>query len=80
MFLGGGDTPDVKHIPTGLVGRGLQNREGRYRFARIYNGENWNPGTTAPLTQPGVNVTVGDYLLAVNGRELRASDDHLQLF
>ncbi len=50
---------------------------GRYRFARIYNGENWNPNLQAPLTQPGVNVKTGEYLLAVNGRELQASTDDI---
>ena len=38
---------------------------------RIYNGENWNPDLRAPLTQPGVDVKVGDYLLEVNGRDVR---------
>ena len=37
---------------------------GRYRFARVYRGENWNPDLKAPLTQPGVNVVAGEYLLA----------------
>ena len=32
----------------------------RYRVAKVYNGENWNPGNEAPLTQPGVNVKPGD--------------------
>jgi tricorn protease len=79
-FVGGGDTPDVKHIPTGLLGADYKLENGRYRFARIYNGENWNPGSTAPLTQPGVNVSAGDYLLAVNGRELHAADDLYSFF
>ena len=79
-FIGGGDTPDVKHIPTGLLGADYKLENGRYRIARIYNGENWNPGTTAPLTQPGVNVAAGDYLLAVNGREVHSSDDIYSFF
>jgi tricorn protease len=79
-FIGGGDSPDVKHIPTGLLGADYKLENGRYRFARIYNGENWNPGLLAPLTQPGVNVHVGDYLLAVNGRELRSADEVYGLF
>jgi tricorn protease len=53
---------------------------GRYRFSKIYNGEQWNPQLRAPLTQPGVNVKPGDYLLAVNGRELRLPDSVYQLF
>src|SRR5262249_49589963 len=53
---------------------------GRYRIARVYNGENWNPQFRAPLTQPGVNVVAGDYLLAVNGREVRAMDEVYSFF
>jgi tricorn protease len=80
MFLGGGDRPEVKKVRTGLLGADYQIANGRYRFARIYDGENWNPELKAPLTQPGVNVATGDYLLAVNGRELRASDSVYSFF
>jgi tricorn protease len=80
MFLGGGDRPDVKHIRTGLLGADYKIENGRYRFARVYDGENWNPDLKAPLTQPGVNVTSGEYLLAVNGRDLRAPDNVYSLF
>ena len=58
--------------------RGIEN--GRYRFARVYDGENWNPDLRAPLTQPGVNVKEGEYLLAVGGRELRSSDNIYSFF
>jgi tricorn protease len=71
MFIGGGDRPDVKRVPTGLLGADYTVENGRYRFARVYNGENWNPTLTAPLTQPGVNVVAGEYLLAVQGRDVR---------
>jgi tricorn protease len=62
-------------VPGGLLGADYRIENGRYRFARIYDGENWNPDLRAPLTQPGVNVREGDYLLAVNGRDLRATDN-----
>ena len=75
MFVGGGATPDIKTVPGGLLGADYKIENGRYRFARVFNGENWNPGLRAPLTQPGVNVKPGDYLLAVNGRDLRATDN-----
>ena len=65
---------------TGLLGADYKLENGRYRFARIFDGENWNPGLNAPLTQPGVNVAVGDYLLAVNGRELHSSDNVYSFF
>ncbi len=80
LFLGGGDKPDVKRISTGLLGADYKVENGRFRLARIYNGENWNPDLKAPLTQPGLNVAVGDYLLAVNGRELRSTDNLYSCF
>jgi len=58
-----------------LLGADYRIENGRYRFAHVYNGENWNPDLKAPLTQPGVNVVAGDYLLSVNGRDLRATDN-----
>ncbi len=73
MYIGGGDMPEVKRVKGGLLGADYKIENGRYRFLRVYNGENWNPQLRAPLTQPGVNVVAGDYLLAVKGRELRAS-------
>jgi tricorn protease len=72
MGTGGGDTPEVKRVQTGLLGCDYEVANGRYRFARVYNGENWNPQLLAPLTQPGVNVKAGEYLLEVNGRDVRS--------
>jgi tricorn protease len=72
MFINGGDIPEAKHVKGGLLGADYKVENGRYRFARIYNGENWNPPLRAPLTQPGVDVKVGDYLLEVGGREVHA--------
>ncbi len=80
MFVGGGDIPEFKQIKVGLLGADYSVENGRYRFARVYDGENWNPDLRAPLTQPGVNVVAGEYLLAVNGRELHSTDDIFSFF
>jgi len=80
VFLGGGDHPEPPKVKVGLLGADYSIENGHYRFAKIYNGENWNPELRAPLTQPGVNVKTGEYLLAVNGRELRTSDNIFSLF
>ncbi len=77
---GGGDVPQANFVPGGLLGCDYKIENGRYRFAKIYNGENWNPQLRAPLTQPGVDVKEGDYLIAVNGREVRASDNVYSFF
>jgi tricorn protease len=78
MYIQGGDTPDPKRVAGGLLGCDYKIENGRYRFARVYNGENWNPNLRAPLTQPGVNVKAGEYLLAINGRNLTANDNVYQ--
>jgi tricorn protease len=75
MFIAGGDVPKPKQVKGGLLGADYKVENGRYRFTRIFNGENWNPELRAPLTQPGVDVKVGDYLLEVGGREVRPPVD-----
>jgi tricorn protease len=80
MYVAGGDFPKTDHVQVGLLGADYTRENGRYRFARIFNGENWNPELKAPLTQPGVNVKEGEYLLAVNGRNLTAADNIYSFF
>src|ERR1700690_2041888 len=80
MFVAGGDIPDVKPIQVGLLGADYKIENGKYRFEHIFNGENWNPHLRAPLTQPGATVHIGEYLLAVNGREVHASEDVYSYF
>lgn len=80
MFIGGGDQARPGAVSGGLLGADYRIENGRYRFARVYSGENWNPQLRAPLTAPGVNVKAGEYLLAVNGREVKAADNVYQFF
>ena len=80
LYVQGGDVPDPKRVLGGLLGCDYKIENGRYRFSRIFDGENWNPQARAPLTQPGVDVKEGDYLLAVNGRNLTATDNVYSFF
>ncbi|MGA2362539.1 MAG: PDZ domain-containing protein [Candidatus Aminicenantales bacterium] len=80
LGVGGGDLPEVKRVPAGLLGADYKVENGRYRFARVYSGENWNPQLRAPLTQPGVNVAAGDYLIAISGREVAGRDNIYSFF
>jgi len=67
---------DADDVPKpGMLGADYAIDADRYRFAKIYGGQNWNPALTAPLTVPGTNVVEGQYLLAINGRPLHASDN-----
>src|SRR5881409_3797279 len=70
--LAGGDTlATVDVIHGGLLGADYKVENGRYRFAKVYGGLNWNPELRAPLTEPGVDVKAGEYLLAVEGKDLK---------
>lgn len=61
---------EVTPVPGGLLGADYEVSNGRYRFRKVFGGLNWNPGLRAPLSEPGVEVKAGEYLLAVNGRAL----------
>jgi tricorn protease len=79
LYVSGGDMPSVRSVPGGLLGADFKVENGRYRFAKVYNGENWNPSLRAPLTAPGSEVKAGEYLLAVRGRDLTDKDNPYQL-
>ena len=79
-YVGGGDVPDGDGPGTGLLGVDFEVDQDRYRFERIYDGESWNPELRAPLRAPGLDVSEGDYLLAVNGEELTADMNPHALF
>jgi len=79
-YTGGGDYPEVEDVPLGLLGADLEEANGRYRIAKIYTGESWNPNLQAPLAVPGLDVEEGDYILAVNGESLTAPTNPYRLF
>ncbi len=74
--VGGGDTlVKADTVSGGLLGADFEIADGRYRFAKVYGGLNWNPDLRAPLTEPGVDVRADEFLLAVNGIDLRPPQD-----
>ncbi|MFO7998688.1 MAG: PDZ domain-containing protein [Bacteroidales bacterium] len=79
-YVSGGDMPGVEQIPVGLLGADFVVEEGHFRLARIYDGENWNPGLDAPLSRPGLAVNEGDFLLEVNGVQVDASQNLYKYF
>ncbi len=78
-YVRGGDMPDVPNANGGLLGADFAVDSGRYKISRIYDNENWNPDLRSPLAVPGVNVNAGDYLIAINGVELKAPDNIYRL-
>ncbi len=78
---GGGDRlHSVESVGGGLLGADYEIADNRYRFKKVYGGLNWSPDLRAPLTEPGVGVKAGEYLLEVNGRELRPPTNLYSMF
>ncbi len=71
-YVSGGDFPDIDRVPVGLLGCDFRLENGYYQIAKIYTGERWNRSLRGPLHLAGEPVAEGDYLLAINGRELQA--------
>jgi len=75
-YVGGGDYPKPERIPLGLLGAKLsRDASGYYRVDRILRGHNWDAKYRSPLTEIGVNVKAGDFLIAINGRSTRDLPD-----
>jgi tricorn protease len=74
-YVRGGDLPAAGASNGGLLGADFVVEGGRYKITRIYDSENWNPELRGPLATPGVQVVVGDFVLAVNGAPLVAPDN-----
>ena len=69
-----------QRIGGGLLGADYLISGNRYQIARIYGGLNWNPDLKSPLTEPGLNIKKGDYILAVNGNDITADKNFFSFF
>jgi tricorn protease len=80
-YVDWGDIPRVKRVNTGLLGAEIEAdaSAGLYRIMKIYEGENWNPARRSPLTEAGVDVKEGDYLVSINGHPLTLADNPYSL-
>ncbi len=78
-YTRGGDFPDIDRVSIGLLGADLEERNGYYRIKKIYTGESWNPGVEGPLAIPGLGVKTGDYILAIDGQDLRTPTNPFML-
>jgi tricorn protease len=81
-YVGAGDDSRPEAVATGLLGVdfGLDQVSGRYYFKTIYAGDNSREELRSPLTEPGLAVKQGDFLLAVDGHELKAPTNPYSLF
>lgn len=67
-------------VSGGLLGADYVITNNRYQIKKIYGGLNYNPKLRSPLTEPGINAKVGDYILAVNGKDITASENLYKFF
>ena len=80
-YIDGGDFQIPPRPRSGLAGARfeLDRQAGRYRIAKIFTGDNEEDIYRSPLTEVGVNASVGDYVLAIDGEELKPNDDPYRL-
>ncbi len=79
-YVQSGDEPSVDRVPGAMLGCELEaDDSGFYRISHIYAGENWDSRYRSPLTEPGVDAKVGDYLLAIDGQPLTTADNPYRL-
>lgn len=79
-YYWGGDIESEPSNPVAQLGVDFALENGAYRIERIYRGADWDVDVRGPLTQPGVDVKEGDYLLAVNGVPMDTSRDPFASF
>ncbi|HUM34357.1 MAG TPA: PDZ domain-containing protein, partial [Candidatus Saccharicenans sp.] len=69
-YVGGGDLPVVQRVNVGQLGAKLEKDKatGYYRIKKILAGQNWDKDLRSPLTEVGVKVKEGNYIIAINGQ------------
>jgi tricorn protease len=75
-YIAGGDKPEPQRISTGLLGAQLsRDASGYYRIDKILAGRNWSEQMRSPLTEPGIDANVGDFITQVNGKSTKEMND-----
>ncbi|MBX3043592.1 MAG: PD40 domain-containing protein [Candidatus Kapabacteria bacterium] len=71
-YVSGGDQPKVSPVPIGLLGADydFDSKSNAYKIKKIYKGMNWEDDIRSPLTEPGLNIAEGDYIIEIDGVKL----------
>ncbi len=73
-YVGGGDVPKIERIQLGLLGAKLEkDKSGYYKISKILRGQNWTKNVRSPLTEIGVNVKEGEYIIAIDNKPVNES-------
>ncbi len=75
-YVNGGDKPAPERIKTGLLGAKIsKDTSGFFKIDTIFKGQNWDENLRSPLTEVGVNIKTGDFILAVDGKPAKDRPD-----
>ena len=75
-YINSGERPVAKKIKTGLLGAKLsKHTSGYFSIDEILKGANWDPALRSPLTEIGVDLKAGDFILSINGNSLKDVND-----
>ena len=76
-YITSGEKPAVPRIAIGLLGAKFSRdaETGAFRIEKIFTGANWDKSLRSPLTEPGINAEVGEYVTKVNGIPAAALTD-----
>ena len=79
-YTGGGDRPSPKRYKTGLLGAQISSdTSGYFKIDKILKGENFRKELRSPLLEVGLNISEGDYIIAVDGKDCKDYKDFYQL-
>jgi tricorn protease len=79
IYVQSGDQASVERRNGGLLGAEFKRDNGFYRISKIFKGEAWQTIFFSPLAAPGINVSAGDYIIAVNGVSTAGVQNFYQL-
>jgi tricorn protease len=79
-YHGGGDIRSGKRIGTGLLAADLRYDPGSgfWQIQKIYRGDFPMPDWTSPLSRPDLRVKPGQWLVAIDGKQLVKGEDYLK--
>ena len=78
-YVSAGDKPKPQRIKLGLLGAIItRDQSGYYHIDEILQGENWSKKNRSPLSEMGVDVVEGDYIIAVDGITTKEMSDIYQ--
>ncbi len=79
-YVGGGDRPEIDKIYTGLLGaRFSKDRSGYFKIDKIIKGASWTKNQNSPLATPGIDLSEGEFIIAINGIETKKVDNIYEL-